>query len=212
MTHTPVYRCPAFTMLFMSLASSRPHLVALPSPEESISERAPRDAAGIEALFREHAPTIASLGLSMLRNSDEANDLVQDVFLRAWDALDRLTEPGNARPWLITIAVRLARTRLRRRRLTNLLFRPELVELDTIPAVGALPEHRDLLQKLDVALSKLPANEQLAWILRHVHGEKIETVATLCGCSTSAVKRRLEAARAQLSKTLRWIEPTGVDS
>jgi RNA polymerase sigma-70 factor, ECF subfamily len=148
----------------------------------------------------------------MLRNSDEANDLVQDVFLRAWDALDRLTEPGNARPWLITIAVRLARTRLRRRRLTNLLFRPELVELDTIPAVGALPEHRDLLQKLDVALSKLPANEQLAWILRHVHGEKIETVATLCGCSTSAVKRRLEAARAQLSKTLRWIEPTGVDS
>lgn len=192
------------SILLMSVTSRRPRLAVVTSlPEETPPK--PDDLvppSGIEALFRQHAPAVASLGLSLLRNSDEANDLVQDVFLRAWDALDRLVEPENARPWLMTIAVRLARTRLRRRRLTELLFRPNSTEAEDVPAVGALPEHRELLHKLDIALGTLPANQQLAWILRYVHGEKIETVADLCGCSVSAVKRRLQAARLQLSKTL----------
>jgi RNA polymerase sigma-70 factor, ECF subfamily len=191
------------SILLMSVTSRRSHLAAvapLRGPQTNTDKPVPPS--GIEGLFRQHAPAIASLGLSLLRNPDEANDLVQDVFLRAWDALDRLVEPENARPWLMTIAVRLARTRLRRRRLTQLIFGPSGAEVENIPAVGALPEHRDLLRKLDLALCKLPANQQLTWILRFVHGETIEKVAELCGCSVSAVKRRLQAASAHLSKSI----------
>jgi RNA polymerase sigma factor (sigma-70 family) len=197
---------PMILTLLMSVPLRRRRLVVVPPPDAAL---APQPLTGIEALFREHAPAIASLGLSMLRNPEEADDLVQDVFLRAWDAIDRLAEPENARPWLITIAVRLARTRLRRRRLTQLLFRPDAAELDNVPATGALPEHRDLLKKLDAALNELPANQQLAWVLRYVHDETIESVARLCGCSVSAVKRRLQAAKTRLFEQLGSVGPAG---
>jgi RNA polymerase sigma-70 factor (ECF subfamily) len=188
-------------ILLMPLASRRPRLVVVPPKDAAEAEVASERLSGIEALFHEHAAAIAALGLSILRNADEADDLVQDVFLRAWDALPRLQEPENARPWLITIAIRLARTRLRRRRLTQLLFRAETAEMGDLPAAGALPEHRDLLRKLDAALMKLPVDQQLAWVLRYVHAEKLEAIAKHCGCSISAVKRRLNAAQRQLSKT-----------
>jgi RNA polymerase sigma-70 factor (ECF subfamily) len=193
-------------MLFMSLASRRPRLVVVPPKDAAGTEVSAERPSGIEALFNEHAAAIAALGLSILRNADEADDLVQDVFLRAWDALPRLSEPENARPWLITIAIRLARTRLKRRRLTQLLFRAEVRELGELPATGALPEHRDMLRKLDAALSELPVDQQLAWVLRYVHGEKLEAIAKHCGCSISAVKRRLGAAQGKLSKTFGSVE------
>lgn len=184
------------------MASRRPRLMVVTPKDAAESDVAPEHLTGIEALFHEHAAAIAALGLSVLRNPDEADDLVQDVFLRAWDALPRLKEPENARPWLITIAIRLARTRLRRRRLTQLLFREEAAELGELPATGALPEHRDLLRKLDAALMKLPVDQQLAWVLRYVHAEKLEEIARHCGCSVSSVKRRLNAAQRHLSKSL----------
>jgi RNA polymerase sigma-70 factor (ECF subfamily) len=178
----------------------RPHLVeaapeasALPRPEEPI---------GIEELFRRHAPAIASVGLSMLRSAEEADDLVQDVFLRAWRAFDRLENPEEARPWLMTIAINLARTRLRRRKFSQLLFRADKSEGERIPAPGALTEHRDLVRRLHTVLDRLPVEQHTAWVLHYVHGETLESVAVLCGCSHSTAKRRIHAAQARIASQL----------
>jgi len=157
---------------------------------------------GIEELFRRHSAAIASLGLAMLQSVEEADDLVQDVFLRAWRALDRLEDPEGARPWLMTIAVRLARTRLRRRKLTQLLFRFDERDVERVAAPGALPEHRDLVKRLQLILDKMPVELRIAWVLRHVQAETVQSVAELCGWSLSTAKRRIQEAHERVIKKL----------
>jgi RNA polymerase sigma-70 factor, ECF subfamily len=167
---------------------------------EVVSGRPPL---GIEELYREHAPAIASLGLAMLQNAEEADDLVQDVFLRAWRALDRLEDREGARPWLMTIAIRLARTRLRRRRLTRLLFRIDEPAIDRAAAPGSLPEHRDLVQHLYRILDLIPVELRIAWVLRYVQEETVQSVADLCGWSLSTAKRRIQSADSRVSARLK---------
>ncbi len=190
----------------MSMALQRPRLVeAAGEPAKGSPE--PAQPIGIEELFRRHAPAVASLGLSMLQSVQEADDLVQDVFVRAWRAIDRLEDREAARPWLMTIAIRLARTRLRRRKLTRLLFRTEEPEFDQIASAVVLPEDRDMVKRLYAVLEKLPVDLRMAWVLRHIQEETVQSVADLCGWSLSTAKRRLQAAEARVGAKLTAVPP-----
>lgn len=164
--------------------------------------REPDQALGIEELFRRHASAVAALGLSILQSPEEADDLVQDVFLRAWRAIDRLGNRDEAKPWLMTIAIRVARTRLRRRKLSRILFGLDQQDFEQIAAPGAQPEHRDLVRRLYVILDKLPVELRIAWVLRYVQAETVESVAELCGWSLSTAKRRIQAAQTRVTAKL----------
>src|SRR5258708_39015336 len=94
----------------------------------------------IDELFRKYAADIASLGLAMLGKKDEADDLVQEVFLRAFRGVKNLRDPERIRPWLITIAVREGRTRLRRRKLSRLWLGAEAFDVEQGAAPGSLCE------------------------------------------------------------------------
>jgi RNA polymerase sigma-70 factor (ECF subfamily) len=180
------------------------HLTARAEICEATSNQRP---IGIEELFREHAAAISSLGLAMLHSQQEADDLVQDVFLRAWGALDRLRDREGARPWLSTIAIRLARTRLRRRKLTRWLFRVDELAIERAAAPGSLPEHRDLVQHLYHVLDQLPVELRIAWVLRFIQEETVQSVAELCGWSLSTAKRRIHLADSRVVARLN-VKPT----
>jgi len=184
----------------MPIALQRPQLVVAGEPIGGSPE--PTRPPDIEELFRRHAPAIASLGLAMLQSVEEADDLVQDVFIRAWRAMDRLENPEGARPWLMTIAIRLARTRLRRRKLTRLLFRTEEPDFERIAAPHVHPEHRDMVKHLYGVLEQIPVGLRIAWILRHVQEETVQSVAELCGWSLSTTKRRLQEAETRVTARL----------
>jgi len=176
-----------------------------PSPEVAEPVSGPQEVPkpiGIEELFRRHAPAVASLGYAMLQSREEADDLVQDVFVRAWRALDRLEDRQGARPWLMTIAIRLARTRLRRRKLSRMLFRVDDTEFERVPAASVSPEHRDMVRRLYGVLDRLPVDLRIAWVLRHVQEETVPSVAELCGWSLSTAKRRIQAAEERVTKRL----------
>jgi RNA polymerase sigma-70 factor, ECF subfamily len=179
----------------MSIAMPRLKLV---EPDSSVRASHGPDELGIEELFRRHAPAVASLGLGILQNAEEADDLVQDVFLRAWRALHRLENREEARPWLMTIAIRLARTRLRRRKLSRILFGLDEQDFDQLAAPAVLPEHRELVRRLYLILEKLPVELRIAWVLRYVQSETVEHVAELCGWSLSTAKRRIQVAQARV--------------
>jgi RNA polymerase sigma-70 factor (ECF subfamily) len=169
---------------------------------DSIREVVSNELPSIEALYREHAAAISSLGLAMLQSQQEADDLVQDVFLKAWRALGRLRDREGARPWLMTIAIRLARTRLRQRKLTRLLFRSDEPAIERVAAPGSLPEHRDLVQHLYRVLDQLPVELRIAWVLRYIQEETLPAVAALCGWSLSTAKRRIDMADARVNARL----------
>jgi len=150
---------------------------------------------GIESLFSQYAADVAAVGLAMLGGNDEAQDLVQDVFLRAWRGLDKLKSPESVKPWLMTIAVRAARTRLRRRRLRQIFFGADHPDFEKVAATGATAEDKLMLQRLFEVLETMPLNLRTPWVLRHIQTEKVEEIAKICGWSLSTTKRRLQEAQ-----------------
>jgi RNA polymerase sigma-70 factor (ECF subfamily) len=59
-----------------------------------------------------------------------------------------------------------------------------------------------LLTRMYRALDGLPVNQRLAWSLRHIEGERLETVALLCHCSLATAKRRIVAAQKVISEAV----------
>jgi len=149
-----------------------------------------------EALFARHAPRLLGLAQRMLGSSDDADDLVQDAFVRAFSYLHRLENPQAFAAWLMSIAVHGAQKRLRRRRmLVRLGLRsaaphdPDLVISSSAPPDVALE-----LRSVYETVRDLPAEEQIALVLRRVEGLELTEIAETMGFSLATVKRRLASA------------------
>lgn len=151
-----------------------------------------------EAVYRRYAPYVAQVGLRLLGRRGEVEDLVQDVFLAAQRGLDRLENPEAVKGWLATVAVRKAQRRLRRRALRRTLGLDEGEDYGDVADPKANAATRAQLAEVYRALDRVPAQERIAWSLRHVEGEKLGRVAELCGCSLATTKRRIAAAHARL--------------
>ena len=159
----------------------------------------------LQLLYRRHVGPVAARVTRLLSRSAEAEDVVQDAFLTAFRELDRLAEPARFAPWLQSIAVRQAHRRFRRRRLLARLgldrgVDDALLALVADPAAG--PEVRTELARIDRQLAALPADERMAWMLRHVEGCALEELAEHCGCSLATAKRRIRRAEAAIEAGL----------
>ena len=156
------------------------------------------DPRNFDEVFRRYSPYVARVALRLLGNDSEVDDLVQDVFLEAYRGLAALREAGALGGWLARVCVRRATRRLRRRRLLSLLSLESVAERDLPFAATASPEQRAEVSRLYRALDRLPVVERVAWVLRHVEGESLDDMVSLCDCSKSTVQRRLRSAEARL--------------
>jgi RNA polymerase sigma-70 factor (ECF subfamily) len=179
------------TLPSLRLVSSDNLAVALVEPAPGLD---------IDELFRKYAADIASLGLAMLGKKDEADDLVQEVFLRAFRGIKNLRDPTRIRPWLMTVAVREGRTRLRRRKLSRLWLGAEDFDFEQIAAPGSSAEEKIQITRLFRVLEGLGVDLRLAWVLRYLQSETAESVAEQCGWSLSTTKRRIRAAHDKVLK------------
>jgi RNA polymerase sigma-70 factor, ECF subfamily len=159
---------------------------------EDAAERA--GALDLDTLFRRYAPYVAAVAHRLLGRDDEVDDTVQEVFLVAVRGLDKIRDPGAVKAWLARVAVRSARRRLRKRRLRSFFGLDDAAVSDSVIDRSASPEQRALLHRVYGILDALPANERIAWSLRYVEGEPLDSVALLSGCSLATAKRRISAA------------------
>lgn len=175
------------------MSSSSPQLRLVPEPTD------PEPASLGEAqIFKRFAPYVARIGLRLLGRAADVDDLIQEVFLAAFKQREQLRDPGAAKSWLATVAVRTARRQLRRRRLRQFVGLDAGVPSLELRDPGLSPERRALLARVYELLDAMPVEQRLAWTLRYVEGEKLEQVATKCGCSLATAKRRIAAAHATL--------------
>lgn len=129
----------------------------------------------------------------------EAEDVVQEAFVRGLDQPRRLLGADNPEAWLRTVAVNLARSRWRRaQRLVGLA--PRLVE---VPCDSDTEGNVALLD----ALRKLPGSQREVIALHHLADLTVEQVAATLGLPTGTVKARLSRGRAALSTLLVTEEP-----
>jgi RNA polymerase sigma-70 factor (ECF subfamily) len=150
-------------------------------------------------LFDRYGDDVERVLYRILGPDSEIQDLLQDVFVAALGSLGKLRDPDALRGWLTGIAVRKARKCILKRqrwRFIQLLPAGELPERE---AHSPSPEVSEALRCTYAVLGNMPADERVAFALRHVDGMELTAVAEACGVSLATVKRRL--ARAQQTFT-----------
>jgi RNA polymerase sigma-70 factor (ECF subfamily) len=176
-----------------------------PSDGDLVRQLLAGELVGLEQLYRRYASFAFNLATRLLGNSQEVEDIVHDSFLKAQAELHTLREAQAFRGWLGAIVVNQVRGRLRRGRWFS-LFRNAAseVDLESIASDSASPETRVQLAQVYTLLQVLPAEERMAWTLRHVERHRLEDVAELLECSLATAKRRL--LRAQKFIDERFVE------
>jgi RNA polymerase sigma-70 factor (ECF subfamily) len=149
-------------------------------------------------LFRRYASYVATIGIRLLGRDDELDDLVQEVFIEAYRGLHQLRSPDAVKAWLARVTVRRATRRLRRRRLRSFF------SLDSLPADAKLiddaatPEEKADIVSSYRMIERIPVRQRVVWVLKHVEGETLDSIAEICRCSKATVQRRLRAAERAL--------------
>ncbi len=144
------------------------------------------------ALFDRFGPLVNAVLYRVLGGGADHDDRVQETFIEALRALPTLRDDGALRAWITTIAVRVARAELRRRRVRRFLRLAD----EELPEPPCVDDHgaREALRATWRILETLPTDERLAFTLRFIHGEELTVVAEACGCSLATVKRWLARA------------------
>ncbi len=174
------------------------YLALVPS-DGAVDEAVPES---FDDLFRRYASYVGAIGIRLLGRPEEVDDLVQEVFLDAFRAVHKLQGGAASKRWLSVVAVRHARRRLRARRLRWWVGLDGSSDYEGIASSGTTPHDQAMLAELFAALDRLPVRQRLVWSLRHLQGEELLDIATLCGCSLATVKRELMAAHASIREKL----------
>ena len=127
----------------------------------------------------------------MLGEEEDAEEAVQDTFMRVYDHLGQFRPDARFEPWLFRILANRCRTvRERRRR------RESLVTTGELPAVAAEATaiSQDLLEEVEAALEELPTEQREAFLLRHVEDLSYEDMAVITGVRLSALRMRVKRA------------------
>lgn len=158
--------------------------------------------ATLDSAFRSYSAYVAYIGVRILGQDDEIDDLVQDVFVEAVRGLGRLKDAGAVKGWLGTVTVRVASRKLVVRRLRRFLRLDDAPAYEAMVWPGADPEQCATLARIYRLLDRVPAKHRIAWILRMVEGEPVDEVARLCNCSRATAKRWVEAVQSTIEREM----------
>ena len=146
----------------------------------------------LEMLIHTYENTLYRAALAILVDAHEAEDAVQDAFLRCLEKGPEFESPAHEKAWLLRVTVNGCKSRLRspwRRRTAPLL--------DTYPAAG--PEEQSLME----AIGSLPAKDRTVLHLYYYEGYQTAEIAAMTGWREGTVRSRLTRARAKLGTLLK---------
>ena len=163
-------------------------------------------------LIKRYEGKIFRLALHITQNREDAEDIAQDVFLKAYQKLDQFQGNSKFYTWLVRIAVNEALMRLRKRRTGKMVSIDEDVQTEEGSVPRDLAEWRpnpeqeygqsELADILRKTINGLPPGFRVVFVLRDVEGLSTEETANALGLSVPAVKSRLLRARLQLRERL----------
>jgi RNA polymerase sigma-70 factor (ECF subfamily) len=176
--------------------------------EPALIQRAQKgDHEAFAALVSEHQRYVYNLAFRVLKNEEEALDLAQETFVRAWTALPNFRGQSQFRTWLYRIVTNLCYNRLPNlRRSLNELGDDVIAEIPETeihfdnPAHGA--ESRELRAYLHQAIDRLDENYRLLISLRYQNELSYEEIATMLNLPLGTVKTGLFRAKEQLRRAL----------
>lgn len=144
--------------------------------------------AAFEILVRRHQRQMYALALKMVKNHDDAWDIAQDVFLKAYEVLDTFQKKSSFHTWLYRITVNYCINHLRR---DKAQYHVELEENYHAATLAEAFHNLDSLQiqdELNDAIRNLPEKQQKTVFLRVCEGLPYKEIARILGCSVGTVK------------------------
>ena len=165
------------------------------------------DMAAFDELVHRHTPMIFRVVMHITNSREDAEDIVQEAFLKAFQHMQHFEERSRFSTWLTRIAVNAALMKIRSlRRVTAISLDQEADEGGTLadkvadwkPNPEQLYGTTELREILRQALASLPHAYRVVFFLRDVEGLSIEDTAEMLGLSVSNVKARLFRARIKL--------------
>jgi RNA polymerase sigma-70 factor, ECF subfamily len=171
------------------------------------------DLAAFEEFFNTYKRPVYTTALAITRDPFTAEEILQDVFVKAYHVRDRLRTDCSTLPWLQRVAINMCYSRVTRRRtaaepitslITNLV-----VDLGQRP--DQIVESREILEVLQRGIDALPPKQQAAVILYYLHGYSLAEAAEIVDCNVGTMKSRLhyalKALRARLPVERRQPSP-----
>ena len=182
-------------------------------PDVALVERARGgDVHAFETLVKQYDRQVFRIAQHITQNREDAQDVVQDAFLKAYEKLDQFQGNSKFYTWLVRIAVNEALMRLRKRRTGKMVSIDEDVQTEEGSVPRDLAEWRpnpeqeynqaELADILRKTINGLPPGFRVVFVLRDVEGLSTEETANALGLSVPAVKSRLLRARLQLRERL----------
>ena len=151
-------------------------------------------------LMARHRNAVGRYALRMLGNREDAEEALQDGFVRAYWALATCRDPQRFGAWLFRIVVNRCRTMRRRRRPDD---RVSAVQPDDLPTRGVVSETVGWREEIGRALARLRPHYREAFLLRYVEGMGYEEISRLTGAKQPAIRMRVKRASDQLRELLR---------
>jgi len=170
------------------------------------------DPEAFRVLVERHSIKLFQLAFRMTGNEQDAEDMVQETFLRAYKQLGRFESRAGVGTWLHRIAANCSLDLLRKRkRQDEQVNAIELEAEDTTPTLSSPappPDsqvfHLEVRQKVEAVMEQLTPMERTAFVLRHFEGRSIEEIGRALGTGPSATKQSIFRA---VQKMRRALEP-----
>ncbi len=187
--------------------------------KELIQQAKSGDSTAMAELVKQHSSNIYNVGLRLMQNESEAEDVLQETFLIMIQKLDTFKENSTLSTWLYRIATNIALGKLRDKQ--NRQSDMDLDELEFEPLTGtqllSWPEEVNQMWKdesiqscMKAALEKLPESYRTVFVMRDLEGISVKRTANMLDLSESNVKVRLMRARLflrdNMAKNLHCIE------
>jgi RNA polymerase sigma-70 factor, ECF subfamily len=166
--------------------------------EQLVAQAQAGDRAAFEELVRRHADRLHVVVLRLTGSNEEAEEVTQEAFLRAWRGLHNFKGEAQFFTWLYRIGVNEARRRGERRSArgtTASLEAHPFEPRDPGPGPARVVEHRDLRAALEDAVRALEPDYRTPLVLRDIEGLSTAEAAEIMGLGQAAFKSRLHRAR-----------------
>ncbi|HJR54826.1 MAG TPA: RNA polymerase sigma factor [Gemmatimonadota bacterium] len=156
------------------------------------------DTRAFERLYRKHVPRVHSLARRMV-GWEEADELTQDVFVRAWERLETFRGEAAFGTWIhrVAINVMLARQQVRKR--DHGRFEDDDAQVDATPVT---PRESEARIDVDAALRNLPEGARRVFVLHDMEGYKHYEIAEMLGITAGTSKSQLHRARMLMREQL----------
>jgi RNA polymerase sigma-70 factor (ECF subfamily) len=179
------------------------------SDEELVTRSIGGDPDSFNQLVLRWERPIYALAYRVIGREEDARDVCQETFLRAFRALNGFRGQAKFSSWLYRIALNLCRDWVRRERRTPVVQAPDdldALELSAVreptASIDDLVARRELTRIVERAMAKLPDDQRTAIILKEYHELTFQEIADLVGCPLSTVKTRLYQGLAVLRREL----------